>query len=333
MNTSTGLLLLGFIFPEQSLRCPPQRWLRPAGQRPLQPGWGTLRGQRYRLSGTAAKFPRASRCSPSPARAAHGSHTHLSWPAWSWGSACSRLGAARSLSARRRPPPRASPPPPLAAQPCLGGDASRGARYTLMHYLSGLELIPHPNWALSVSVITADRSAARRHEGWPWLLPLIGHAAVRSMCRFQRAPSCGFLRCPALNRCFGSTSIRPGAESDSAGFRLRWKKYQARWSWGQRRAGPPPVPCSPPGEASRWELGSRGRKISLACADSLAGWAQGNVFMTFCITLYFSTHHFYLYCLLSSPSPLPRREARSVVLQSVMKRRKGQTFVEIDRSY
>lgn len=74
---------------------------------------------------TAVKFPRDRSWSPSPPCRAHGSHTHLSWPAWSWGSACSRLGAARSLSARPRPPPRASPPPPLAA-PAL----ARGRRFT-----------------------------------------------------------------------------------------------------------------------------------------------------------------------------------------------------------
>lgn len=184
VNTSTGLLLPGFIPPEQSLHCPPQGWLRPAGQQPLQPGRGALRGQRYRLSAAAAKFPRASRWSPSPPREADGSHTHLSWPAWSWGSACSRLGAARSLSARPRPPPRASP---LSA-PAL----ARGRRFTRGWINPNALFIrprinSHPNWALSVSVISADRSPARRHEGWPRLPALIGHAAVWSMCRSQGA--------------------------------------------------------------------------------------------------------------------------------------------------
>lgn len=112
VNTSTGLLPASF-FPSLRksrsllLPSPGPAWAWGAAAS-LCRGTAAARGtsgQAWRLSATAGTFPRAGRRSPPHNASRRGRHTHLSWPAGSWGSACSRLGAPLPAASAAGPAP------------------------------------------------------------------------------------------------------------------------------------------------------------------------------------------------------------------------------------
>lgn len=122
-------------------RCPPQGRFRPAGRQPRSAGGRPphLGAGRHSAGGGRGSPPPPGSLpvpadGPLPHRPAHGSHTHLSGPAGSGGSACSRLPAplpaASAPGPGRRPAHRRARSSPLKSRFSPLPSLARGRRFT-----------------------------------------------------------------------------------------------------------------------------------------------------------------------------------------------------------